>query len=102
MDPPDACNALINIRPYLEKAGVVYVQFRNNWEELEHQLTVPVNEFLDYLDTKIGEAHNIGIRRVAYKKCNGETILWCYYYPTGHAKLIGKSLRELVVIYLTK
>ncbi|KAJ7789810.1 hypothetical protein B0H14DRAFT_2626823 [Mycena olivaceomarginata] len=88
MDPPDACDALINIRPYLEKAGVVYMQLRNNWEELERQPTVPVNEFLDYLDAKIGEARDIGIRRAAYKKCDGETILWCYYYPTGHAKLI--------------
>jgi hypothetical protein len=50
--------------------GVVYVQLRNNWEELERQPTVPVNEFLDYLDAKVGEARDIGIRRAAYKKCD--------------------------------
>ncbi|KAJ7747592.1 hypothetical protein B0H14DRAFT_2636732 [Mycena olivaceomarginata] len=99
MDPPDACDALINIRPYLEKAGVVYVQLRNNWEELERQPTVPVNEFLDYLDAKVGKARDIGISCVAYKKCDGETILWCYYYPTSHAKLIER-LTHLTLAYV--
>ena len=90
MNPHDACDALSNIRPYLEHLGVVYVHLRPNWEALDNLPSIPADEEVDYLDFKIGETSDIVRRRAEYDKCVGEPIIWCFYYPTAFPKLVGE------------
>ncbi|KAF8144792.1 hypothetical protein K438DRAFT_1782508 [Mycena galopus ATCC 62051] len=90
LTPPDACDALLNLRPYLEQPGHVYVHVRLNKDVLQNPPTIPDDEELDYLDIKVGEAIDMDARRAAYAKCDGEEILWCFYYRTDHPKLIER------------
>ncbi|KAF8181992.1 hypothetical protein K438DRAFT_1975938 [Mycena galopus ATCC 62051] len=99
MPPPDACDALLNIRPYLEQPGVVYAHIRINWNVLANPPTIPDDEQLDYLDLKVGQTTDIDARRAAYAKCEGEEILWCFYYATDHPKLIER-LTHLTLAYI--
>ncbi|KAJ6479056.1 hypothetical protein C8R45DRAFT_933836 [Mycena sanguinolenta] len=93
MNPHDACDALSNIRPYLEPVGggCVYTHMRPNWEQLQFSPTTPLDAELDYLDLKIGQTGDLETRRAAYAKCRGEPIVWCYYYPTAFPKLIASA-----------
>ncbi|KAJ6448016.1 hypothetical protein C8R45DRAFT_1115547 [Mycena sanguinolenta] len=101
MDPHDACDALCNLRPYLEPAGggCVYTHLRLNWEQLDLLPAVPLDQEIDYLDLKIGETGNLENRRAAYAKCQGEPIVWCYYYPTACPKLIER-LTHITLAYI--
>ncbi|KAF8125847.1 hypothetical protein K438DRAFT_1790940 [Mycena galopus ATCC 62051] len=89
MPPTDACAALLNLRPYLEKPGHVYVHVRLNWDILQNAPTIADDDDLDYLDIKVGKAIDMDARRAGYAKCDGEEIIWCFYYKTDHPKLIG-------------
>ncbi|KAJ7240116.1 hypothetical protein B0H12DRAFT_1237386 [Mycena haematopus] len=90
MTPHDACDALVNVRPYLEHVGYVYVHLRPYWDALDALPSIPDDEDVDYLDFKIGETSDIDARRVGYAKCRGEPIAWCFYYPTAFPKLIER------------
>lgn len=98
MNPHDACDALSNIRPYLEPdgGGFVYTHMRPNWEQLQLLPAIPVAQELDYLDVKIGQTSDIVRRRAEYDKCVGEPIIWCFFYPTAFPKLIGELLFHLL------
>jgi hypothetical protein len=63
-----------------------------NWDVLTNPPTIPDDENLDYLDIKVGETADIDVRRALYAKCEGEEIMWCFYYPTSSPKLIGMYL----------
>ncbi|KAJ6623244.1 hypothetical protein B0H10DRAFT_2213636 [Mycena sp. CBHHK59/15] len=100
LTPLDACNALLNVRPYLEQPGFVYTHIHRNWDVLENPPTIPDDEDLDYLDIKVGEAIYIDARCASYAKCDGEEIIWCFYYPTSHPKLIER-LTHLTLAYIS-
>ncbi|KAJ6607951.1 hypothetical protein B0H10DRAFT_2194612 [Mycena sp. CBHHK59/15] len=80
---------------------------KRNWDVLENPSTIPDDEDLDYLDIKVGEAIYIDARCASYAKCDGEEIIWCFYYPTSHPKLIGsvsldpERLTHLTLAYIS-
>jgi hypothetical protein len=71
---------------------VVYTHLRPNWEVLEDAAEVGDDELeLDWVDLKVGEAHDLDVRREYYElDCVDEPIVWAYCYQTSHAKLIGR------------
>ncbi|KAJ7838472.1 hypothetical protein B0H14DRAFT_3700006 [Mycena olivaceomarginata] len=68
LSPSDACDALLNIRPYLERPGLVYTHLRMNGDVLTNPPTIPDDENLDYLDIKVGETADIDVRRASSPK----------------------------------
>ncbi|KAF8147542.1 hypothetical protein K438DRAFT_1780011 [Mycena galopus ATCC 62051] len=90
MPPTDVCAALLNLRPYLEKPGHVYVHVRLHWDILQNSPTIADDDDLDYLDIKVGEAIDMDARRAGHAKCDGKEIIWCFYYKTDHPKLIER------------
>jgi hypothetical protein len=92
-EPLEAAEAYLNLRLYKEHAGggVVYTHLRPNWEILANAADVPDDDELDWVDLKVGEAHDMEIRRDYYElDCVEEPIVWAYYYQTSHPKLIGR------------
>ncbi|KAF8164176.1 hypothetical protein K438DRAFT_1775691 [Mycena galopus ATCC 62051] len=61
---------------------------RTNWDVLDNPSAI--DEDLDYLDIKVGETIDMDARRASYAKCDGEQLIWCFYYPTNHPKLIER------------
>ncbi|KAJ7818084.1 hypothetical protein B0H14DRAFT_2601578 [Mycena olivaceomarginata] len=90
LPPTDACDALLNVRPYLEHPGFVYTHMRVDWDVLHNPPAIADADDLDYLDIKVGETIHINARRASYTKCDGEELIWCFYYPTNHPKLIER------------
>ncbi|KAJ7857394.1 hypothetical protein B0H13DRAFT_1902259 [Mycena leptocephala] len=71
--------------------GVVYTHFRPNWEVLDNAGDLPDDEELDWVDVKVGQAHDLDLRRDDYDlDCVDEPILWAYCYKTSHPKLIER------------
>ncbi|KAJ7906990.1 hypothetical protein B0H13DRAFT_1880049 [Mycena leptocephala] len=92
-EPLEAAEAYLNLRPYKEHAGggVAYVHLRPNWEILENAADVPDDDELDWVDLKVGEAHDVDDRRDDYElDCVDEPILWAYCYQTAYPKLIER------------
>ncbi|KAJ7793535.1 hypothetical protein B0H13DRAFT_1935434 [Mycena leptocephala] len=92
-EPLEAAEAYLNLRPYKEHAGggVAYVHLRPNREILENAADVPDDDELDWVDLKVGEAHDVDDRRDDYElDCVDEPILWAYCYQTAYPKLIER------------
>ncbi|KAJ7445516.1 hypothetical protein B0H11DRAFT_1930511 [Mycena galericulata] len=89
-DPLEAAEATFNLRLYKKHAGMVYVQYRMNQEELDRVAFMPADQEADYIDLKIGETSDIERRRDDYTRvCVGENIGWAFYYETQHVQLLG-------------
>ncbi|KAJ7673926.1 hypothetical protein DFH06DRAFT_1123586 [Mycena polygramma] len=87
--PLEAAEAYLNIRPYKERPGHVYTHLRPNWEILGADATD--DDELDYVDLKVGQAHNLELRMENYEvDCVDEPILWAYSYQTSRPKLIER------------
>ncbi|KAJ7602315.1 hypothetical protein DFH06DRAFT_1152923 [Mycena polygramma] len=87
--PLEAAEAYLNIRPYKERPGHVYTHLRPNWEILGANATD--DDELDYVDLKVGQAHNLELRMENYEvDCVDEPILWAYSYQTSRPKLIER------------
>lgn len=93
-DPFDAARATFNARVYKpESAGTVYAHLVRNKSVLDSIDSIPPNVELDYVDIKFGRTNDLERRRGEYERvCDGEVLVWCFYYETQWAKLLGKRL----------
>ncbi|KAJ7443912.1 hypothetical protein B0H11DRAFT_2250340 [Mycena galericulata] len=90
-DPLEAAEATFNLRLYKKHAGVVYVQYKMNQDELDRVAFMPADQEADYIDLKIGETSDIERRRDDYTRvCVGENIGWAFYYETQHVQLLER------------
>ncbi|KAJ7445571.1 hypothetical protein B0H11DRAFT_1930566 [Mycena galericulata] len=98
IDPMDAAEAYFNLRPYLEKPGLVYVHMRRNAAMFGSIPTRPAGEEVDWVDVKPGRATDLAARRESYAdKCVGVELAWQYCYETKYSVL----LERLVHLTLT-
>ncbi|KAJ7467392.1 hypothetical protein B0H11DRAFT_1921429 [Mycena galericulata] len=90
-DRSAAAEATYNLRLYKpEGPGKIYVQLRGNKQVLDVLAVLPAGQPVDHVDLKLGRTDDIERRRGEYARdCKGEEIVWCFYYETQHAKLLG-------------
>ncbi|KAJ7652184.1 hypothetical protein DFH06DRAFT_1134707 [Mycena polygramma] len=85
----EAAEAYLNIQPYKERPGHVYVHLRPSWDILASN--ADKNNEVDYVDIKVGKAQDLEARMEDYElNCVGKPILWAYSYETSHPKLIER------------
>ncbi|KAJ7191666.1 hypothetical protein B0H12DRAFT_1246258 [Mycena haematopus] len=91
LSPHDAAEALLNLQPYLDFPGKVYVHLKTDDSTLAVIATLPANADVDYLSAKVGRSIDIDRRRNEYaRQCKGEELCWAYYYETAKCKLLER------------
>ncbi|KAJ7475534.1 hypothetical protein B0H11DRAFT_2235242 [Mycena galericulata] len=100
-DRSTAAEATYNLRLYKpEGPGKIYVHLRGNKQVLDVLAVLPAGQPVDHVDLKLGRTDDIERRRGEYTQdCEGEEIVWCFYYETQHAKLLER-LTHLTLEYM--